>query len=258
MRSSEIQLRKLKLRLRDNRFANHKPPCTAIWQQPLQSVLALWGCSTTDLILINFFNFLKWMWKVRQILLRGSNFGLRFFYVPYIYDTGPTALLPFRRKSYLWFLRSEKNPSLPTGFEPADLGSSGKYDNQGTTGLTRDSCSYHIWGNWSKEFQNCEVQVLQNCLFHTFLQFWQHKRQAATTIFVVHIGSAFSELTAPLSDHTVAHVGSIHVAQLAVDLFWRLLLSVQKSDNCKNLAVGGTPVAAAGIFIWGFIELGKI
>ena len=50
MRSSEIWLRKLKLRLRDKCFANHKAPCTVIWQQPLQSVLALWGCSATDLI----------------------------------------------------------------------------------------------------------------------------------------------------------------------------------------------------------------
>ena len=31
MRSSEIRLRKLKLRLRDKRFANHKAPCIAIW-----------------------------------------------------------------------------------------------------------------------------------------------------------------------------------------------------------------------------------
>ena len=52
MKSSEIRLRKLKLRLRDKRFANHKAPCTAIWQQPLQSVLALRGRSTKDLILI--------------------------------------------------------------------------------------------------------------------------------------------------------------------------------------------------------------
>ena len=49
MRSSDIRLRKLKLRLRDKRFANHKVPCTAIWQQPLQSVLALRSCSATDL-----------------------------------------------------------------------------------------------------------------------------------------------------------------------------------------------------------------
>ena len=47
-------------------------------------------------------------WKVRQILLRGSNFGLRFFHVPQIYDARPKALLPFRRKSYSGFLRSEK------------------------------------------------------------------------------------------------------------------------------------------------------
>ena len=35
-----------------NRFANHKAPCTAISQQPLQSVLALRGCSATDLLFI--------------------------------------------------------------------------------------------------------------------------------------------------------------------------------------------------------------
>ena len=35
MRTSEIRLRKLKLTTR--------PPSTATWQQPLQSVLALWG-----------------------------------------------------------------------------------------------------------------------------------------------------------------------------------------------------------------------
>ena len=52
MRSSEIRLGKLKLRLRDKRFANHKAPCTAIWQQPLQSVLALRGYSATDIIYI--------------------------------------------------------------------------------------------------------------------------------------------------------------------------------------------------------------
>ena len=53
MRSSEIRLRKLKLRLRDKHFANHKAPCTAIWRQPIQSVLALRGRSATDLIKFN-------------------------------------------------------------------------------------------------------------------------------------------------------------------------------------------------------------
>ena len=54
--------------------------------------------------------------------------------MPYIYDTGPTAFLPFRRKLYSGFLHSEKNPLTLAGFEPANLGSSDKYDNHGTTG----------------------------------------------------------------------------------------------------------------------------
>ena len=48
MRSSEIRLRKLKLRLRDKRFANRK----ATWQQPLRSVLSLRGFNATDFIII--------------------------------------------------------------------------------------------------------------------------------------------------------------------------------------------------------------
>ena len=47
-------------------------------------------------------------WKVRQILLRGSNFGLRFFYVP-----GPTALLPFRRIFTLWKIHRPRPGSNP-------------------------------------------------------------------------------------------------------------------------------------------------
>ena len=47
MRSSEIWLRKLKLKLRDTRFANHK----AICQQPLQSVVALRHCNASDLFI---------------------------------------------------------------------------------------------------------------------------------------------------------------------------------------------------------------
>ena len=50
LRSREIRLRKLKLRLRDKRFAKHKAPCSAIWQQPLQSILALRSYSATDLL----------------------------------------------------------------------------------------------------------------------------------------------------------------------------------------------------------------
>jgi hypothetical protein len=37
--------------------------------------------------------------------------------VPQIYDTGPTALLPFRRKACLGFCTPEKNPTASAGFE---------------------------------------------------------------------------------------------------------------------------------------------
>ena len=57
MRSSEIWLRKFKLRLRNERFANHRAPCTSIWQLPFQSVLALWSCSAKDLFLFYVFNY---------------------------------------------------------------------------------------------------------------------------------------------------------------------------------------------------------
>ena len=54
----------------------------------------------------------------RLILLRGSNFGLRFFYVPWIYDNGSTALLSFGRNSYSGFLRSEKFHRPRPGLDP--------------------------------------------------------------------------------------------------------------------------------------------
>ena len=69
--------------------------------------------------------FRQWTWKIRQFCSEAL-----------IYDTGPTALLPSWRKSYSWFLRSEKNPSTPAGIEPGNLGSSGEYDNHWTTGST--------------------------------------------------------------------------------------------------------------------------
>ena len=50
MKGSKIRLRKLKLRLRDYALLSTRPP-TAIWQQPLQSVLAPRSCSATDSIL---------------------------------------------------------------------------------------------------------------------------------------------------------------------------------------------------------------
>ena len=55
MRSSEIWLRKLELRLRDNALLTTRPHVLpAIWQQPHQSVLALRSCSATYYIIIIF------------------------------------------------------------------------------------------------------------------------------------------------------------------------------------------------------------
>jgi hypothetical protein len=49
-----------------------------------------------------------------------------FFYVPWIYDMGPTSLLPLRRQGVLWVFIAFRNPSFLTGFEPLNLGSSGQ------------------------------------------------------------------------------------------------------------------------------------
>ena len=92
-------------------------------------------------------------WKVQKILLRGSNVGLRFFYVPWIYDTGPMVLLPFRRKLYSGFLRSEKNPSTPAGIESANLGFRGEYDNHWTTGVNKNM---HLHMNPHSNYQYCQ------------------------------------------------------------------------------------------------------
>ena len=63
MRSSEIQLRKLKSRFRDKRFANHKATCTAICQQQFQSVLAHRSLAPR----IHFLNYKCFWEKVRYI-----------------------------------------------------------------------------------------------------------------------------------------------------------------------------------------------
>ena len=84
------------------------------------------------------------------------------------------------------------------------------------------------------DFRNCDAPVLQNCLLHIFHEFWLHQGRSTTTVFIVYSSSAFSELPSPSSDHTVAHnVGSIHMAQLVVDLYWRLLLSALQCKEGK-------------------------
>ena len=46
--------------------------------------------------------------------------------MPQIYDMGPTALLPLRRKARWGFFRP-KNPMASAGFEPANLGTKGQH-----------------------------------------------------------------------------------------------------------------------------------
>ena len=57
-----------------------------------------------------------------------STLHLGIFYMPQIYDTGPTALLPLRRKACWGFFFSPlKNPTASAGFEPANLGTKGQH-----------------------------------------------------------------------------------------------------------------------------------
>ena len=46
--------------------------------------------------------------------------------MPQIYDMGPTALLPVRRKACWGFFRPN-NPTASAGFEPANLGTKGQH-----------------------------------------------------------------------------------------------------------------------------------
>jgi hypothetical protein len=52
---------------------------------------------------------------------------LGIFYMPQIYDMGPTALLPLRRKACWEFFFALKNPTVSAGFEPANLGTKGQH-----------------------------------------------------------------------------------------------------------------------------------
>ena len=66
---------------------------------------------------------------VREFCLNSDfHVNLRIFHMPKIYDMGPTALLPLRRKA-CWGLFRPKNPMASAGFEPANLGTKGQNAN---------------------------------------------------------------------------------------------------------------------------------
>jgi len=60
--------------------------------------------------------------------------------MPHIYDMGPTALLPLRRKACLGIFRS-KNPTALAGFEPANLGTKGQHATEADTYPIPEFCS---------------------------------------------------------------------------------------------------------------------
>jgi len=51
-----------------------------------------------------------------------STLHLGILYTPQIYNMGPMALLPLRRKACWGFLFALKNPKVSARFEPANLG----------------------------------------------------------------------------------------------------------------------------------------
>ena len=56
-----------------------------------------------------------------------STLHLGIFYMLQIYNMGPTALLPFRRKACWRFYFALRNPTASAGFEPANLGTKGQH-----------------------------------------------------------------------------------------------------------------------------------
>ena len=65
---------------------------------------------------------------VRQFCLNSDlHINLGIFYMPQIYDMGPTALLPLRRKACWWFFFRPKNPTASARFEPVNLGTKGQH-----------------------------------------------------------------------------------------------------------------------------------
>ena len=82
--------------------------------------------------------------------------------MPQIYDMGPTALLPLRRKACWGFFRA-KNPTVSAGFDPANLGTKGQHATpRPPKPLTAEhhviflrSRKYHVWSDLIPSFMYC-------------------------------------------------------------------------------------------------------
>ena len=65
--------------------------------------------------------------SVRYFCLNSDfHVNLGIFYMPQIYDMGPTALLPLRRKA-CWRFFCPKYPTASAGFEPTNLSTKGQH-----------------------------------------------------------------------------------------------------------------------------------
>ena len=70
---------------------------------------------------------------------------LGIFYMPQIYDMGPTALFPVRRKACWGFFFALKNPTASAGFEPANLGTKGQHASPRTSVSQKLNKSFTIY-----------------------------------------------------------------------------------------------------------------
>jgi hypothetical protein len=77
-------------------------------------------------------------------LCNNSDFHLNLgiFYMPQIYDMGPTAFLPFQRKACWGFFFRPKNPTASAEFEPANLGTEGQH---ATPRPPKPLCAWYPW-----------------------------------------------------------------------------------------------------------------
>ena len=107
------------------------------------------------------------------------HFTFGFFYMPKIYNMGPTALLPLRRKACWGFFRP-KNPKASAGIEPANLGTKGQHAYLYTTETIKPTrCTnftnlffyknLHVSDSSSVHHQEFIHRTLSNGICHTSL-----------------------------------------------------------------------------------------
>jgi len=83
--------------------------------------------------------------------------------MPQIYDMGPKALLPLRRKACWGFFRP-KNPTASAGFEPANLGTKGQHATSRPTKSSFIRFPYIFWYEkyYATQNQNLQFIITQN------------------------------------------------------------------------------------------------